>query len=103
MKKIIPHNDTSNLDSMVYYLFNGYIHYPYNAEYINLKHSGKLYLIQDEKLRNIIMRYYEGRYGSLQRMSDYQDDFGNGKILPYFSKRFPSDTTNLVDPTLIIS
>ncbi len=102
LKEIIYHNDTSHLDSMVFYLFGGFVHYPYNAEYINLKYSGKLYLIRNEELRNIIVRHYEVRYTALQRMSDCQDDFGNARILPYFTRTFPSDTTNLVDSSLVI-
>ncbi|MEZ5071232.1 MAG: DUF6090 family protein [Bacteroidales bacterium] len=102
LKRILYQADTSHLDSMVFFLFSGYDHFAYDAEYINLKYSGKLHLIQDEALRNRIVRYYEGRYTALQRTSDSQAEFSNNRILPYFSSTFPSDTTNRVDPALVL-
>ena len=93
-------NNMSNLDSISQH-FEAFIHYKMNSEYINLKYSGKLNLITNDKLRYNLVNYYEVYYAVYEEISEFHKTFINGRVEDYFQNEFPSDTTSLLNSEIV--
>jgi hypothetical protein len=93
-------NNMSNLDSISQH-FEAFIHYKMNSEYINLKYSGKLNLITNDKLRYNLVNYYEVYYAVYEEISEFHKTFINGRVEDYFLNEFPSDTTSLLNSEIV--
>jgi len=97
----VVYNDSiDNLDSITYH-FNAFRHYKMNSEYINLKYSGKLNLIKNDKLRYYIVSFYEVYYSGLEAIAEKHKKQIDGKIGNYFENEFPVDTTHLIKPEIV--
>jgi len=90
-----------NLDSIYIHLSSIFIHYPMNSEYVNLKSSGKLGLLSNNKLRYNIVNYYEVYYKLYEELEEAHMKKYYDEIQPYFDNEFPSDTTLLMDPNIV--
>lgn len=101
LKKIIYNSNTKNLDSIQIHMSSSFAHFPLNAVYINLKTSGQLDIISNDKIRHDIVNYYEVYYKVYQAMEDDHKMFIKEKVSEYFDNEFPSDTTWLVNPDLV--
>jgi hypothetical protein len=74
-----------------------------NTEYMNLKSSGQLNLITNNKLRNNLVNFYEVYYSIYNELEEEHKFFINSKVVDYFFNKFPSDTSNFVDSSAVIS
>ena len=101
LKDIIYYDKKDHLDSLYFHLNHAFRHYKMNAEYINLKYSGKLGLIPNDVLRYNIVNYYEVYYALYQEISEGHKKFVNEDLHQYLQKEFPSDTTYLADAKLV--
>ena len=94
-------SEYQNLDSIIFYLNSIFVHYPLNAEYVNLKSSGKLSLITDKSLRHNIVTYYEMNYKIYEEMETYSRKNYYDYIEPFISSEFLNDTTLLADERMV--
>ncbi|OJJ22865.1 hypothetical protein BKI52_00505 [marine bacterium AO1-C] len=101
LKGILYEGKEDHLDSIYVHISHAFRHYKMNAEYINLKYSGRLGLIPNNVLRYNIVNYYEVYYSVYQEMSEGHKKFVNEDLHEYFQNEFPSDTTYLVDAELV--
>ncbi|BCY28601.1 hypothetical protein [Flavobacterium okayamense] len=101
LKEVVFENKRDNLDSLYIHASQTFFHYKFNSEYINLKYSGKLNLITNERLRFLLVRYYEAGYTFYQETSKLHRKFTEEKINTYFKDEFPRDTTNLLQSKLV--
>ena len=101
LKEIVYQGKKDHLDSLYYHLNHAFRHYKMNAEYINLKYSGRLGLIPNNKLRYNIVNYYEIYYALYKEISEGHKKYVNEDLHQYLQKEFPSDTTYLADAELV--
>lgn len=101
LKEIIYQGKKDHLDSLYYHINHAFRHYKMNAEYINLKYSGRLGLIPNNKLRYNIVNYYEIYYALYKEISEDHKRYVNEDLHQYLQKEFPSDTTYLADAELV--
>ncbi len=82
--------------------FLPFIHINSNSEYINLKSSGKLNLITNDKLRYRLVNFYEVYYNYYKEISELNKKLlYDGRAFQYFNNEFPTDTTNLLNPETV--
>ena len=103
LHEVLYNDDFQNLDSILYHTVHYFTHYKMNAEYVNLKSSGKLHLISNDTLRYALVRYYEGYYAIYDEISERQRKYVYDYVMTYYQAEFPSDTTSLVDPEFVKS
>lgn len=101
LKGVLYNGQDKHLDSIYFHVAQAFKHYKMNAEYINLKYSGKLGLISNNTLRYNIVNYYEVYYAAYKEISDGHKQFVMGDLRQYFQKEFPSDTNSLIDPVIV--
>ncbi|MDG1110791.1 MAG: DUF6090 family protein [Polaribacter sp.] len=99
---ILYNGHKDNLDSIKFH-FGPFVHYKMNTEYMNLKSSGQLNLITNNKLRNNLVNFYEVYYSIYNELEEEHKFFINSKVVDYFFNKFPSDTSNFVDSSAVIS
>ncbi len=98
LEKILINKELSaNLDSIGYYLERGYIQQKSNASYVNLKHSGKLSLITNQKIKTNITLFYETFYDGNEFLSSWSQDFNSNNIRPYLLTNFTINANELLD------
>ena len=99
---VVYNEKREGLDSIPYH-FSPFIHLKSNSEYINLKSSGRLNLITNDKLRYRLVNFYEIVYNYYEEMSEFNKRLlYGGRAMEYFNNEFPTDTTNLINPKLVI-
>ncbi len=97
LKGVTSDKKNQDLDSIYFHLRKVYIHYKFNPEYINLKYSGNLNLISNEKLRYNLTKYYELKYPFYKEISEQHKDFFTNEIQKYMSQNpTPNRTDGLV-------
>ncbi|SNR14152.1 DUF6090 family protein [Tenacibaculum jejuense] len=101
LKKIIYKSNHKNLDSIYFHIASSFTHFPINAVYVNLKSSGKLDIISNDKIRHDIVNYYEVNYKIYQKLENSHEKFINEKISSYFNSELPIDTALFVNPDLV--
>lgn len=101
LKDILYNGKDKHLDSIYFHAGQAFKHYKMNAEYINLKYSGRLGLISNNTLRYNIVNYYEVYYAAYKEISDSHRQFVMEDLRQYFQKEFPSDTNNLINPVMV--
>lgn len=101
LKEVLYNDNFNNLDSILYHTTHYFTHYKMNAEYVNLKSSGKLHLISNDTLRHNLVRYYEGYYAIYKQISERQKKIVDDYVITYIQTEFPSDTTSLVNPEFV--
>ncbi|NMM50800.1 DUF6090 family protein [Marinigracilibium pacificum] len=86
--KPVLENNHENIDSLLTYLHTGFDLQERNATYINLKYSGKLGLISNDKIKSRVTMYYETYYQGLESMSNWNYDFNLNFLQPYMIANF---------------
>lgn len=81
----------NHLDSLFYYLQTSYDLQEGKGTYINLKYSGKLGIIRNEKIKTLISLYYETYYQGLESLSQTHNKLIFDRIQPYIISNFTYD------------
>jgi hypothetical protein len=92
---ILYKNKHTNIDSIPFH-FAPFVHYKMNSEYINLKSSGQLSLIKNDKLRYSLVNFYEVYYGVYNELEEYHKNFIYNSYQNYLKNNFTSDTISLL-------
>lgn len=101
LKEVLYNDDCKDFDSILYHTTHYFHPYRMNAEYVNLKSSGKLHLISNDTLRYALVNYYEGYYAIYNEISERQKKFVYDWVMTYYQAEFPSDTTSLINSEFV--
>lgn len=85
----------NQLDSLSYYLQTTYDLQEGHGTYINLKYSGKLAIIRNEKINTLISLYYETYYQGLESLVQTHHKLVFDRVQPYMISNLKYDPTDI--------